>query len=134
MARAFFDSNTLLYMSRENVTKAQQVAALVNFGGVISVQVLNEIANVARKKLRLEWDEIHDLISTTREWFEVIPLTEEIHDAGLFYARRHMLSVYDAMIVAAALEAGCDTLYSEDMHDGLVVEGRLTIHNPFRAR
>jgi predicted nucleic acid-binding protein len=132
MARAFFDSNTLLYMSRDDTAKAQQVASLVGFGGVVSVQVLNEIANVARKKLHLEWDEVHDLIATTREWFEVVPLTEDIHDTGLFYARRHVLSVYDGMIVAAALAASCTVLYSEDMHHGLVVDGRLAIQNPFR--
>jgi predicted nucleic acid-binding protein len=133
LPRPFFDSNTLLYMSSDNATKAAQVEALVNGGGVVSVQVLNEVANVARKKMRMEWNEVLGLVASVREWFEIVPLTETIHEVGLYQARRHMLSVYDGMIVAAALEANCTVLYSEDMHDGLVVDGRLTIRNPFRA-
>lgn len=133
MSRAFFDSNMLLYMSSDNAAKAWQVEVLVRNGGVASVQVLNEVANVARKKMRMEWNEVLGLIATVRDWFEIVPLTEAIHDIGLYQARRHMLSVYDGMIVAAALEANCTVLYSEDMHDGLVIDDRLTIRNPFRV-
>lgn len=61
-------------------------------------------------------------------------LDEALHKDGLRLARRYRLSVYDGMIVAAALTANCDILYSEDMHHGLIVDGRLQIVNPFRPQ
>ncbi len=69
---------------------------------------------------------------TPRHCVTVVPLTVDTHDRGLALAERYQLSLYDGMIVAAAQLAGCTTLYSEDMHDGLVIDG-LTIRNPYRA-
>jgi predicted nucleic acid-binding protein len=60
----------------------------------------------------------------------IVPLTIEMHDRGLALAEQYRLNVYDGMIIAAAQLAGCTVLYSEDMHDGLVID-RLTIRNPF---
>jgi predicted nucleic acid-binding protein len=97
------------------------------------VQVLNEFTHVARRKMRLTWRETLDLLSTMRRLLTVHPLTIDIHDTGLAMAQRHNFSLYDAMIVACALEAGCETLWSEDMHHGMVIDGRLRIANPFRA-
>ncbi len=100
---------------------------------MISVQVLNEIANVARLKMRLSWIETREFLSTVRGLLRVGDLTAVVHETGLAVAERHGLSIYDAMVVAAALHADCDTLWSEDMHDGLVIDGRLRVLNPFRA-
>jgi predicted nucleic acid-binding protein len=61
----------------------------------------------------------------------VEPLTVETHDRGIHVAERYKLSVYDSMIVAAALMAGCNTLYSEDMHDGLLINDQVRVFNPF---
>ena len=58
-------------------------------------------------------------------------LTVQTHQVGRALAERYQFSVYDAMIVAAALLSGCTTLWSEDMHDGLLVEDQLRIVNPF---
>jgi predicted nucleic acid-binding protein len=78
----------------------------------------------------LSWAETRDFLDTFRATLEVIPLTLETHERGLALAERYQLSVYDGMIVAAAQLAGCRVLYSEDMHDGLVIDG-LTIRNPY---
>ena len=128
---SFFDSNVLLYLASDDMRRANRAEALLVAGGTISVQVLNEVANAGRLKLRLSWDESRTLLGTLKSVLEVKPLTLEIHERGLLLAERHGFSTYDAMIVAAALLSGCATLWSEDMHDGMVVEGRLRIVNPF---
>ena len=97
------------------------------------MQVLNEIANVARRQLLLDWPEGHSLLGSVRGLLEVAPLTVDTHLEGLALAARYRLSVYDALIAAAALEAGCSVLWSEDMQDGLVLNDRLTIRDPFRG-
>ena len=96
----------------------------------MSVQVLNECANTLRRKFSADWPQIVQASERMRELCAVVPLTEETHVRGLALAARYSLSVYDSMIVATALLAGCTTLYSEDMHDGLVID-RLTIRNPY---
>ena len=102
-------------------------------GGAISVQVLNELANVARRKMGLSWAEIAAFLGALRGLLAVHPLTEATHEAGLGLAERYGFSVYDAMIVAAALGAGCGTLYSEDMQDGMRLAEGLRIVDPFRG-
>jgi predicted nucleic acid-binding protein len=131
MPGSFFNTNVLVYLASEPA-KAGRVRELLDVGGVISVQVLNEIANVIRRKLRFSWPETVDFLSLVRAFLSVIPITLDIHETGVRLAQRYTLSVYDGMIVAAALASRCDTLWSEDMHDGLVVDDRLTIVNPFR--
>ncbi|MEE3625194.1 PIN domain-containing protein [Nitrospirillum sp. BR 11752] len=133
MPASFFDTNVLVYLVSADSGKADRAEALMREGGVISVQVLNELANVARRKMRLSWPEVRDLLDVTRALLSVRPMTVEIHETGLDVAERYGLSLYDAMIVAAALQAGCDTLWSEDMQHGLEVAGRLRIINPFRV-
>jgi predicted nucleic acid-binding protein len=133
MGDSFFDTNVILYIASNDPAKADRAEALIGVGGAISVQVLNEFTHVARRKMRLTWRETLDLLSTMRRLLTVHPLTVDVHDVGLSVARRHNFSLYDAMIVACALEAGCETLWSEDMHHGMVIDGRLRIANPFRA-
>lgn len=125
-----FDTNVLLYAAQMN-DKGLTSRSLISNGGIISVQCLDEIANVTRRKLRLTWSEVLTFTARIREQVEVVPLTAEVHDTAMLLAERYLLSVYDGNIVAAALLAGCGTLWSEDMHDGLVVQGTLTIRNPF---
>lgn len=125
------DSNVLIYLALRDPAKASRAARIL-FGGVtISVQVLNEVTNVLRRKSRFDWDEVARFLVLVRRFADILPLTDAIHRDGLRLARRYKFAVYDAMIVAAALDAGCAILWSEDMQDGLVVDGRLTIRNPF---
>lgn len=129
--KAFVDSNVLLYLLSTNKVKADRAEKIINDGGIISIQVLNEVANVARRKLRMSWPETTELLTLLRAVCTAEPLTIETHERGMDIAERHNLSVYDAMIAAAALLAGCGTLYSEDMQDGLMIDGRLRVRNPF---
>ncbi len=129
----FFDTNILIYLASGDQVKADQVEASLRTGGAISVQVLNELTNVARSKMRLSWPDTHAFLSAIRSLVTVSPVTVETHETGLTLAERYNLSIYDAMIVASALLAGCDVLWSEDMQDGMAIENRLRIINPFRA-
>lgn len=132
-APAFCDTNILLYRFMDD-TKSYISKALMAEPFAISVQVLNEFANVARRKLRVDWNEINTRLILVRALASSIyPITLENHALGLHFAERYQLAVHDSMIVASALLAGCDTLYSEDMQHGMVIEGRLTICNPFVA-
>jgi predicted nucleic acid-binding protein len=101
-------------------------------GGTISVPVLNEMTNVARRKMRISWGETHAFLNALRGLLLVQPVTVDIHETELEIAERYGFSIYDAMIVAAALHAGCDTLWSEDMQNGMVLERQLRIVNPFQ--
>jgi predicted nucleic acid-binding protein len=134
MPGSFFDTNVLLYMASADTLKAGRAERIVGRGGAISVPVLNEVTNVARRKMRLSWPDTHAFLSLLRGLLSVHPITLETHETGLMLAERHDLSTWDAMIAAAALHANCDTLWSEDMQDGMSLDGRLRIVNPFRAR
>ena len=130
-ADSFIDSNVLLYLLSSG-TKADRAEEVVGRASVISVQVLNEVAKVCRKKLKMDWVETQEFLQIVRELFpNMQPLTEESQELGIKVAARYGLSVYDGQIVASALPAGCTTLWSEDMQDGLVLDGQTTVRNPF---
>ena len=133
MPGSFFDTNVLLYVASGDPAKADRAERLIGAGGIISVQVLNEIANVARRKMGMSWTQTRAFLSTIRGLLPVQTLTIEVHETGLVVAERYGLSVYDAMIAASALHADCDTLWSEDMQDGILLDNRLRVVNPFRA-
>jgi predicted nucleic acid-binding protein len=131
MPGSFFDTNVLLYLVSTDHRKADRAEELVRGGGTISVQVLNEITNVARRKARMSWAETHGLLDAIRGLLNTEPLTLDVHETGLALAERYTLSPYDAIIAASALEADCDRLWSEDMQHGLVLRERLRVANPF---
>ncbi len=131
--RAFIDSNVVLYLLSSDTAKADRAETVLAEGGIISVQVLNEVANVTQRKLGMSWAETDELLRTVRAVCAVEPVTLQTHELGCELAQRCKLSVYDAMIVAAAVQAGCERLFSEDMQHGLRVDGRLAICNPFIA-
>ena len=131
MPGSFLDSNIVLYLASEDLLKADRAQELVAEGGTISVQVLNEIANISRRKMGLSWAETRNFLLMIRGLLKVEPITIEIHDVGISLAERYQLSVYDSIIVSAALSAECDTLLSEDLQNGLLINGRLRVLNPF---
>jgi predicted nucleic acid-binding protein len=132
MPGSFFDTNVLLYLASKDSEKADRTERLIADGGTISVQVLNEITNVARRKMRMSWKETHGILAMLRGLLPVVPVTVETHEAGLALAERYRISTYDAMIAASAILSGCDTLWSEDMQHGMAIDDRLRIVNPFR--
>lgn len=133
MPGSFFDTNVLVYIASEDSAKADRAERIIAGGGAISVQVLNELANIARRKMRMSWRDIHTFLSTLRGLLTVHPVTIETHETGLTLAERYNLSTYDAMIAASALHAKCDTLWSEDMQHGLMLGENIRVLNPFRA-
>jgi predicted nucleic acid-binding protein len=133
MPGSFFDTNILVYLASGDAAKADRAEAAIAGGGSISVQVLNELANVARRKMQMSWDETHAFLNTLRGLLTVHPITVETHETGLRVAERYGLSIYGSMIAASALGAGCDTLWSEDMQHGMKLDEGLRIANPFRG-
>ena len=128
----FFDSNVLLYLASGDPVKADRAEQLIADGGTISVQVLNEITNIARRKMQMSWPETNGFLATVRGLLPVVPITVETHEAGIALAERYGFAIYDAMIAASAVLSGCDTLWSEDMQHGMVINGEIRILNPFR--
>ena len=129
--KAFLDTNILLYLLSADPIKAGKAEDIVANGGIISVQVLNEFASVASRKLQMPFEEIQEILSQIRTICMVEPVTVDTHDRGMLVAAQYSLSIYDAMIIAAALLAGCTILYSEDMHRGQIIDNQLIIRNPF---
>jgi predicted nucleic acid-binding protein len=129
--RPFFDTNILLYLLSSETAKADRAEALLADGGVISVQVLNEAASVMSRKLRMSWPEISEFLGTIRRLCRVEPLTSRTHEHGIALSERHGFSVYDAMILASALLADCDVLWTEDLQHRQCIDDRLTVLNPF---
>lgn len=130
MAATFLDSNVILYLLSGDPHKADRAEALLKQRPTISVQVLNEVTSVCLRKLRLPWLEVESLIAAVKANADMVPLTVESHALAMALAQRYQLSFYDAHVVASAIQDGADTLYSEDLHHGLRVEG-LRILNPF---
>ena len=129
----FFDSNVLLYTLDAGAYRQEQAITALRQGGTISVQVLNEVVNAARRKFKLSWSETAKAVTAMRAFCRgPVPLTLQIHERAVELAMHHSFSIYDALIVASALEAKCDVLLSEDMQDGRLIDGRLRIQNPFR--
>ena len=131
-AETFFDSNILLYLLSAETNKAARADELLAAGGVVSVQVLNEFANVAIKKHAIDFAEIREIVAAVRTLCAVRPVDLETHELGLDISERYKFSIYDSMLLAAAQQAGCTTFYSEDMSHGQKI-GNLTIRNPFRT-
>jgi predicted nucleic acid-binding protein len=132
-AKAFFDSNVLIYAMVSGDSRRERAQQLVAQGGVISVQVLNEFVAVARRRMRMPWEDVIEALDAVRVLFpSPVSLTLNTHEAALKIAQQYGFGVYDALIAAAALEANCSTLYSEGMEDGQIIDGQMTIQNPFR--
>jgi predicted nucleic acid-binding protein len=130
-AKPFLDTNIIVYAFSVNDPRSRKAEALIEDGGVISVQVLNEFVQVLRRKQGRDWPEIVDALDVLRILLDApAPLTGELHETAIKIARRQSLSIYASLIVAAAQHTGCDVLYSEDFQHGQRVD-QLTIRNPF---
>jgi predicted nucleic acid-binding protein len=126
----FFDSNVIVYAFLD-VEKRERALEVLAQGGVISAQVLNEFTHVAHKKRRRSWPDIEAALAVIRDWLRnIVPITSATHAAAVVLAREHSLAFYDALILAAAIEAGCETLYSEDFQYGRQFHD-LKVVNPF---
>jgi predicted nucleic acid-binding protein len=130
-ADVFFDTNVVVYAFIESDARSAAADRILSVGGIVNVQVLNEFVNVARRKHALPWTDIHASLASIRVLCGVPrPLTGTVHEAGVAIAERYRYSIYDALIIAAAADAGCRTLYSEDLAAGQTIKG-VRIVNPF---
>ena len=129
-SRSFFDTNVLIYLASGETDRVKRSEEVLAGGGVISVQVLNEFVNTTRGKNAFAWDAVETWLELFRATLDVEPLTLESQARATEIARRHQLHIYDATIIAAAEQAGCDVLYTEDLQHGSTVAG-VEIRNPY---
>ena len=130
-AEAFFDTNLVVYAFIDSGDRSEVAERLLANGGIVSIQVLNEFTSVARRKRALTWTDIRTALASLGDLCgEPRPLTAATHDAALNIAERHGRHIYDALIIASAAEAGCRTLYTEDIANGQVIAG-VRLINPF---
>ena len=129
----FLDTNILVYAFGTE-SKSAVAEGLLAKGCAVSILGLNEFANVAHRKLAMNWSEIGVALASIRLLCPIVlPIDIEAHELALELAERHRLGFFDALMISSALRGGCEIFWSEDMHDGLVVDGRLRILNPFRT-
>ena len=131
MPGSFIDSNVVLYSLSKDESKQRRALELLASGGLISTQVLGEVTNVMRRKLGYELPAIRDVLLRLIGDCRLHPLTPSTVLRALDVAQRFGFSYYDSLIVAAAQEAGCAIVYSEDLQHGQVVGPGLTVVNPF---
>lgn len=130
-ARAFADTNLFVYAESEDGDKTVRALSIIEAQPVISVQVVNETVSVLTRKYGFALSEAHEIAESLLDLCEVVPVEAATVREAIRLARRYPLSHWDSLIVAAALLANCDILYSEDLQHGQVFEDRLTIVNPF---
>lgn len=129
----FLDTNVLVYAFSLDPRSAK-AEELLTRGCAVGLQGLNEFVNVARRKLKMSWAEVHGALAAIRDLSPAIfPLDMQTHSDGIEIAERYGLSVFDGLMVAAALRGGCRTLWSEDMQDGMIIDSNLRIANPFKG-
>lgn len=134
VADTFFDTSVMLYLLSSDAAKADRVEALLTEPATLSVQVLNEFAAVATRKLKMPLSEVREVLATVRAVCDIVPVTVDTHDRALAIVERYGFSVYDSLLIAAALMAGCKRLYTEDLQRGQLIDRQLRIVNPFVSR
>lgn len=130
MRPVFFDTNVVLDLLSADEHRADAAEALLAQGGWVSVQVLNEAAAVCRRKLKLLWPEVHELLAAVKACCEVVPLSLTAHERALHLAERYQLSLYDALICASAQEVEAEVLFTEYLQNELAL-GQMRVRNPF---
>jgi predicted nucleic acid-binding protein len=132
--KAFFDTNVLIYAFSARDPRQNKALDLLLAGGAISVQTLNEFLNVVISKMKTPWPDAMTWVETILELcLPPVPITIGVHRHGVRIACAHGYHIYDSLMLAAALEASCTVFYSEDLHDGQMIES-LAIRNPFGRR
>jgi predicted nucleic acid-binding protein len=131
--RVFVDTNVLVYAFTADAQKGARAEAVMAERPWVSVQGLNELTHVLRRKRKLDWARIADISDTVSALSEVVDLNLECHQRALRLVRRHALGWWDALQLAVALETEAREFLSEDLQHGQVFEGRLRVCNPFLA-
>ena len=128
----FLDSNILVYLMDKDMEKKKKVASFMTDYHLISSQVVAENVNACLKSLKLSKEKSFNHSRELLEKFKVVLLNPSTFHLAFIISTKYQLSWWDSLIVSSALENNCVILYSEDMQDGLVIESKLTIVNPFK--
>ena len=128
----FADTNVVVYAFAKDDAKIIVAEGILEKQPTISVQVISEFLNVCRVKLGMDIAVRHELARELIAGCNVVTLEPRVVEKAMEIEVQAQLSYWDALIVASALDADCDTLYSEDLQDGQVFEERLKVSNPFR--
>jgi predicted nucleic acid-binding protein len=129
--KTFLDSNILIYLLGTDESKKEKATILLDPRFNISTQVIAENVNVCLKKFKLTKEKAFDHGNFLLSKFNVITIEKSFFPIAFQLSTKYQFSLWDSLIVACALQSDCRLLYSEDMHNGFIVEGKLKIVNPF---
>ena len=127
---AFIDSNVLIFLTTTQKVKQDKAMALLADQAVVSVQVLYELIDISRAD-GLDWTRTGDFVEVVATLAKVQSLTLETNRLARRIGEKYDLTFHDGMLVASALEAGCDTIYSAELPAGMRFEDKLVVVNPF---
>jgi len=134
--KVFLDTNVVIYSYSEDEPKKQEIANDIleqyNNQIIISNQVINELSNTLFRKFKLNANEVREVILELNDNFPIVNFNLQTQLKGIELKGKYKLQFYDSMILATALENGCNIVFSEDMQHNQVIENRLTIINPFK--
>lgn len=129
----FLDTNVLIYAFTRAGTRTDVAEGLLSSGATVGVNVLNEFCAVARRKLGMPWPDVAEALTAILTLCpQPVPITIETHMTALRLAQRYGYRIYDAIVLAAALQVGCEIVWTEDIQDGQLIDDSLVIRNPFR--
>ena len=133
--KVFLDTNVLIYLYSEDEPEKANLAlnCAQELNAWISTQVLNEVSNVMRRKQKLAYSDVLNVVQELQSSFQVATVTPRTIEQALLLGERYGYSYFDCLMLASSLEQGCVTLYSEDMQHGQVIEGSMRIVNPFEG-
>jgi len=132
-AKSFADTNIVIYAEGSDISKAERATAILESGPVINSQVVTESISVLSRKYGFTLTEAHEVALSLLDLCEVVPVSAETIREAVRLAADHQLSHWDSLIVAAAVLAGCETLYSEDLQHNQLFNDRLRVVNPFAS-
>ena len=126
------DTNILVYCHSNDEPNKQKIAmGLFNEKPIVSTQVLSEYINVTKRKLKLPKEEIMDVCLQNIEMCTLQPVSFATLKSARSLMSKYDFQLFDSIVIASALEANCEILFSEDLHHGLLVENRMKLVNPF---
>jgi predicted nucleic acid-binding protein len=131
MSNCFVDSNVILYVLDLNERKSSKAREILSFTPILNSQVLVEVINVARRKFGYTKENCLNFWIDLHKFCEIVPISKTTTQLTSELVQKYNFQIFDALIVASALEAGCKTLYSEDLQNGQMIENQLAILNPF---
>lgn len=134
-AKAFLDTNIIIYgYSQDEPDKRQRARECAQASeSWISTQVLNETVNTLKRKFSLDYRQIGAVLDELSQHSQLTVVSLDTIRKALDIAQRYQYSYFDSLIIASALEVGCDRLYSEDLQDGQIIDNTLILTNPFKA-